>query len=288
MVFYWSLGDNKSPQVFRIFISILAVLSNAVVLMISTRSLISKSSYPWINPLVTVLSAPITISITVTFMFYSFFNSLARSWNLSHFFLSFSFTLLSTGTAGPLFCWLWLSLVEIRWSACISKSHRILCVTFSRTDSELCIYHLFVWSNLSLLHNSQWITFFNQSCLVLYSLCANLPHSFILWLIVSSLSPHNLHLLFCCILSIFALTLLVLMALFCAVISGNSVSLSKGFSFLVILKFSRVRFRLFVVCCEPYSCFSSYCFSGSFCSVDVCVVCIVSGRCNQSSSTFLI
>ena len=45
------------------------------------------------------------------------------------------------------------------------------------------------------MHNSQWITFPTQSCLVLYSLCANLLHSLIIWLIVWSLSPHKLYLL---------------------------------------------------------------------------------------------
>ena len=40
--------------------------------MISTSPLISKSSNPCINPLVTVPSAPITVGITVTFMFHSF------------------------------------------------------------------------------------------------------------------------------------------------------------------------------------------------------------------------
>ena len=39
-----------------------------------------------------------------------------------------------------------------------------------RTDSGLGIYHFFVWSNLSFLHNSQWITFPTKSCLVLYIL----------------------------------------------------------------------------------------------------------------------
>ena len=39
-----------------------------------------------------------------------------------------------------------------------------------RTDSWLCIYHLFVLSNFNFLHNSQWITLLTQSCIVLYSL----------------------------------------------------------------------------------------------------------------------
>ena len=34
------------------------------------------------------------------------------------------------------------------------------------TDSGLYIYHLSVWSNFNLLHNSQWITFPTQSCLL--------------------------------------------------------------------------------------------------------------------------
>ena len=53
---------------------------------------------------------------------------------------------------------------------------------------------------------------------VLYSFCANLPHSLIMWLMVSSLSPHSLHLLFCCVLSILALIWLVLTALFFVII----------------------------------------------------------------------
>ena len=98
------------------------------------------------------------------------------------------------------------------------KSHRSLCVAFSRKGAGLCIYHLLVWLNLSFLHISQWITLPTQSCLALYSLCANLLHSLIIWLIVSSLSPHSLHLLFCWVLSILALIWLVLMALSCAAI----------------------------------------------------------------------
>ena len=57
-----------------------------------------------------------------------------------------------------------------------------------------CIYTICsIWSNFSFLHNSQLITLPTQSCLVLYSPCANLLHSLIMWLIVSSPSPHNWH-----------------------------------------------------------------------------------------------
>ena len=85
MVFHSSLSDSKSPQVSRSLLTILTVLNNEVVWMVSTRSLISKSSSPFNNPLVTVLKALITIGIIVTFMFHNFFNSLARSRYLSFF-----------------------------------------------------------------------------------------------------------------------------------------------------------------------------------------------------------
>ena len=106
----------------------------------------------------------------------------------------------------------------------MSKSQRSLCVSFSRTGAGLCIYHLLVRSNLNFLHISQWITLSTQLCLVLYSFCANLLHS-LMWLIVSSLPPHSLYLLFCCVLSILALILLVLLALFYAATRRDSLLL---------------------------------------------------------------
>ena len=67
--------------------------------MVSTRPTTSKSSRLFNNPLVTVPKAPITIGVIVTFMFHSFFNSLARSRYLSFFSHSFSFILWSARTA---------------------------------------------------------------------------------------------------------------------------------------------------------------------------------------------
>ena len=55
----------------------LAILNNAVDWIVSTRPPTSKSSRPFNNYLVTLPNAPITIGIIVTFMFHSFFNSLA-------------------------------------------------------------------------------------------------------------------------------------------------------------------------------------------------------------------
>ena len=144
MVSCWSLSDSKSPQTLLVF------------WMISTHPVNSKSPSTYTNTLVTIQRTPITICITITFMFQSFFfNSLARSRYLFSFLLSFNFT---------------------------------LCISFSRTDSELCIYHLFAWSDFNFLHNSQWITLPTQLCLVLCSFGANLLYSFIMQLIISSMT----------------------------------------------------------------------------------------------------
>ena len=180
--------------------------------MVSTCPPTSESFSPFSYPLVTVPNAPITIGIIVTFMFHSFFNSIARSRYFSFFLHSFSFILVLAGRAKStilyiiIFCWLLLGLVF--WprlgDPCVCQSPMGVYVSFSRTGAGLCVYHLLEWSSLNFLHISQWITFPTQSCLVLYSFCANFLHSLIMWFIVSSLSPRSLHLLFCWVLSILA------------------------------------------------------------------------------------
>ena len=84
-----------------------------------------------------------------------FFSSLAKSRYLSFFSFSFSFTLRTAGTAmstvwKDLF-FFWLSLSLVVWQRSddpfLSQNYKEYCVSFSRTDSGLCIYHLFVWSN---------------------------------------------------------------------------------------------------------------------------------------------
>ena len=234
MVFHWNLSDSKSPQISRIRLRILAVLGNAVIWIISSRPPTSKSSRPFYNPLVIMPKSSITIGTIVTFMFHSFFNSLAKSRYFSFFSHSFRFILWSAVTAKSTFFKFSLFflliiirsglLAGIRWSVCMLKSHRSSCVSFSRTGAGLCILHLLVWSNFNFLHISQWIALPTKSCLALYSFCANLLHSLIMWLIVSSLSSHSLHLLLCCVLCILALIWLVLMALSCAAIRNDSVS----------------------------------------------------------------
>ena len=120
MVFHWSLTDSKSLQVSWTLFSILAYLNNSVVWIDSTSPLISKSSCLFITSLVTLPSGPVTIGITVIFMFHSFFSSLARSRCLSFFSLSISFTLKSAETAKStvrqvLFFFSWLSRGLVVW-----------------------------------------------------------------------------------------------------------------------------------------------------------------------------
>ena len=112
---------------------------NAEVWMVSSH-LISKSFSRCTNTLVTVPSTLITVGISITHRFLSFFSSLARSWMLSFFSLSFSFTPWSARTAKStirqfggfhffffFFFFFWLTftgscrLAEIRWSVCIWK-----------------------------------------------------------------------------------------------------------------------------------------------------------------------
>ena len=133
--FHWSLSDSQSPQVSW---TLLSILNNVVVWVLSTRLSTSKSSSPFSNPLHTVSNAPITIGIIVIFKFHSLFNSLARSRYLSFFSQSFSFILWSAGTAKStilqvLFFLLLIIirsdlLAEIRWSLRMSKE--FVCVIF--------------------------------------------------------------------------------------------------------------------------------------------------------------
>ena len=78
----------KSPGT---LLSILADLNNAVVWMVSTRPLNSKSTSPCTKPLVTVPSTPDTTGITVVFMFHFFFQFSSKVQVLISLFAFFQF-----------------------------------------------------------------------------------------------------------------------------------------------------------------------------------------------------
>ena len=134
MVFHWSLSNSKSPQVSRTLLSILTVLNNAVVWLVSTRPPTSKSASFFNSPLVTVPNAPITISVIVTFMFHSFFQFPCKVEVLILLFTFFQFySVVSWDSkvdnfASSLFLLITVRsglLVEIRWSVCTSKSQSL-------------------------------------------------------------------------------------------------------------------------------------------------------------------
>ena len=85
MFFHWSLSDSKSLQGSRTRLSILADL-NTVISMISILPQISYSSSLFLKPLGTVLSAPITIGITVPRMFQSLFQLSNKVYVFVYFF----------------------------------------------------------------------------------------------------------------------------------------------------------------------------------------------------------
>ena len=101
---------------------------------------------------------------------------------------------------------------------------------------------------------------------------------------VESYLYHHLYLLFCCVLSIHALICLVLMALFCAAIRRDSISLLR-FPFLSHVQVFSCEMLLISRLKRPWVCFSSHFCFFSYCrSVSLRVVCSVSGGCNQSFS----
>ena len=216
-VSWWSLtGVWETASLFMSPGSFSIFWPTSTMLLFGLSPLVLRTTLLALNmPLGIVPSASITIVITVTFMFHSFFSSLAR-YKYLPLFSSLISTLWSAGTVQStiqqvlvFFFFFSLSrsglLTGIKWSVCISKSQRMFCISFSRADSSSCIYHQAVGSNFLFLHNSLWFTFPTKSYLVLYSLCASLLHSLIMWLIVSFILSHNLHLLFSYVLLIFSL-----------------------------------------------------------------------------------
>ena len=103
MVFLQSLKDTSLLKPPGLFFSILADLNNSIVWIVSTRPLISKSPSPCTNPLLTVLRAPITVGVTVSFMYHSFFQLSNKVQVLIFLFACFQFYTGQSGQQSPQF-----------------------------------------------------------------------------------------------------------------------------------------------------------------------------------------
>ena len=143
MVFQWNLSDSKSPQVSRTLLSILSVLNNAVVWMVSTRPPTSKSSSPFSNPLAyntkstnyiwynchlhvpQFFQFPRKVEVFILLFTFFQFYSVVIQYNKVLNFANCLFFLLIIISSGLL--------AEIRLSNHMSKSHWSLCMLFSRT-----------------------------------------------------------------------------------------------------------------------------------------------------------
>ena len=189
--FHWRLTDSKSSQISRILRRIKADFNTVVVWVdsilphdlqvlhnpfqaLGDRS--KDSNYNWYyrhQHLAQLFSSLIKSKyfciLSISFIFTKWFAGTVKSIRRQFFFVLFNFFCL--------FVCLFVSLINIQlgflaWvqgSVYITKSQIILCISFYRTDSSLYIYHLVVWQNFNVLHNSQWTTFPTQSCLLLYS-----------------------------------------------------------------------------------------------------------------------
>ena len=153
MLSHWSLKDIKSPRVSRILLNILSDLNNAVVWMVSTHPLISKSTSPFNNLRVNVLRTPVTIGHFHVPKFFQFPNKVKLFIFLYTIFQFYSMVNRDSKVHNSASSLVFADYHKVwwfgrdRWSLCTSKSERSFCVSFFRTDSGLCIYHLFAGSN---------------------------------------------------------------------------------------------------------------------------------------------
>ena len=152
MDFHCSLSDSKPPQVSRTFTNILDDIKKAIVWIVLTPLVISKSSSPCTNPLVTVPRARITIGIIVTFMlnrvFCLFPWKIVVLISIFAFFQFYSVGRWNSKATVPQALYFLLIIIksgrlsEIRWLVCISKSLKKLC--FILHDRFLVVHIPFV------------------------------------------------------------------------------------------------------------------------------------------------
>ena len=178
--------------------------------------------------------APTTTGTTSVFEFYSFPNSIRKSWYLSICCCSFPVIFWSPGMAMSLIKQLFAILLMhtissclclIILSFCIGKSHKILDLLFSSTVSETCSYHLSLHSRQDFLHRSQSIFFATLSCFFQYWFFARLGQALMMCMTPSTFSLRSLQHGVSLVLSMLYLSKLVLIACSCPGQRKISVSL---------------------------------------------------------------
>ena len=139
-MFHWSVSYSKSPQFSRTLLSIQVNLNNAIVWMVSTHPVISKSSSPFTNSSVPVPRAPITIGKIVTFIFHCFFcfffffqfEELIFIFAFFQFYSVVSRDIKTWNSASPLFLLIIIYLLES-----FSNQHKLAVFHWSLSDSNL-------------------------------------------------------------------------------------------------------------------------------------------------------
>ena len=207
MVFDWIPSDSKFPQVSRNLPNILADLNSAVIWMISNLPIFNSSNL-FSRPLETVSSAPSNTGITVT-MLHGFFLAL---WQDPSICRSFRFLLFSLDYKFFFFSWSINTrfdlLIGFGWSVCITESSTIFI--------HVIFFDRFWFVHIPFVIKFQSLKAFpddHLSHLVVPSLVLLLhyfQHLLIMWLTVSCLPPHKLHLIFYCVLLLLLLLLLLL------------------------------------------------------------------------------
>ena len=154
MIFYWSLSENKSPQVSRTLLSILADLNNEIVWMVSTFSVISTSSSLCTSPSVTeqLIRSSLSCSkvffqfpckvevIIILFTFFQFHSVVSRD-NKVHYSASYLF-----------FCWLLLGLVVLPGlgDPFVCQNFRGVCVSHFPRQKQGCAYTICLYGQISI------------------------------------------------------------------------------------------------------------------------------------------
>ena len=101
---FLSFDSNKFLRISSTFMRILAECNNTVFCNSTILVFIPISFSRFGNLDGVVPSTPILTGTTFTFLFHSFFSSLAKSWYFCIFSFSFSSTLVSYGTAKSMIC----------------------------------------------------------------------------------------------------------------------------------------------------------------------------------------